>query len=238
MATSKFDESLKAKGIARLIYPDASDKKLSEYAKVLREKNDLKIGQAIGAGTDVKLGKGIKYNPAPAGSRGASEVITGPDANANAFEGLNILDDPLYQEALRAYYNESYIPGLTQSQFGIGQSRNAMVENDLSRSQAQREAIQRTAGNYASRGFRSPKMVTKDFSKIQGATAAQKRAEEASIAAQQNQQDVLYGAGGSDLPSFLKDPTRYGSIGAGARRASLSNLSQLSDQYRQLGLGY
>jgi hypothetical protein len=238
MATSKFDESLKAKGVARLLYPDASDAKLSEYAKFLREKNDLKVGQAIAAGSNVKLGKGIKYNPAPEGSRGPSEVITRPDANANAFEGLNILNDPLYQEALRSYYNESYIPGLTQSQFGIGQSRNAMVENDLSRSQAQREAIQRTAGNYASRGFRSPKMVTKDFSQIQGATAAQKRAEQSAIAAQQNQQDVLYGDGGADLPSFLKDPTRYGSVGAGARRASLSNLSQLSDQYKTLGLGY
>jgi hypothetical protein len=238
MATTQFDSSKKALGIARLLYPEASDKKQREYATFLRQKNDLKVGQVIGAGTDVKLGKGIQYNPAPAGSRGASEVITRPDANANAFEGLNILDDPLYQEALRSYYNESYIPGLTQSQFGIGQSRNAMVENDLSRSQAQREAIQRTAGNYASRGFKSPKMVTKDFAQIQGNTAAQKRAEEASIARMQNEQDVLYGAGGTDLQSFLKDPTRYGSIGAGARRASLANLPQLAEKYKNLGLGY
>jgi hypothetical protein len=149
----------------------------------------------------------------------------------------SILNDPLYQEALKAYYNETYIPGLTQSQYNIGQSKSRLVENDLTRAQAQREAIQRTAGGYASRGFRSPKMVTKDFAGIQGRTAAQRREEEAGINAQQNQQDVLYGAN-PNLGGFFKDPTSYGSIGAGARRASLAELFSLTDKYKELGLGY
>lgn len=238
MATSQFDSNKKPLGIARLLYPNASDQKQREYAAFLRELNDSKVGEGFKAGTDVKLGKGIRYTAAAPGARGPAETITRPDANAGAFEGVNILDDPLYQEALRAYYNESYIPGLTQSQFDIGQARTGLVESNLGRSQAQREAIQRTAGDYAARGFRSPKMVTKDFSKIQGETAAQQRAQEAGIARQESERDVLYGAGGADLPTFLADPTRYGSVGAGARRASLANLPQLAEQFRNLGLGY
>jgi hypothetical protein len=149
----------------------------------------------------------------------------------------DILNDPLYQEALKSYYNETYIPGLTQSQYNIGQAKSNLVQNDLTRAQAQREAIQRTAGGYASRGFRSPKMVTKDFAGIQGRTAAQRREEEAGINAQQNQQEVLYGAN-PDLGGFFKNPTGYGSVGAGARRASLSELFKLTDKYKDLGLGY
>ena len=158
-------------------------------------------------------------------------------SGAGADPMASILNDPLYQEALKSYYNETYIPGLTQSQYNIGQSKSKLVENDLTRGQAQREAIQRTAGGYASRGFRSPKMVTKDFAGIQGRTAAQRREEEAGINAQQNQQDVLYGAN-KDLGGFFKNPTGYGSIGAGARRASLAELFSLTDKYKELGLGY
>jgi hypothetical protein len=158
-------------------------------------------------------------------------------SGAGADPMASILNDPLYQEALKSYYNETYIPGLTQSQYNIGQSKSKLVENDLTRAQAQREAIQRTAGGYASRGFRSPKMVTKDFAGIQGRTAAQRREEEAGINAQQNQQDVLYGAN-KDLGGFFKNPTGYGSIGAGARRASLAELFSLTDKYKELGLGY
>jgi hypothetical protein len=158
-------------------------------------------------------------------------------SGAGADPMASILNDPLYQEALKSYYNETYIPGLTQSQYNIGQSKSKLVENDLTRAQAQREAIQRTAGGYASRGFRSPKMVTKDFAGIQGRTAAQRREEEAGINAQQNQQDVLYGAN-KDLGGFFKNPTGYGSVGAGARRASLAELFSLTDKYKELGLGY
>jgi hypothetical protein len=158
-------------------------------------------------------------------------------SGAGADPMASILNDPLYQEALKSYYNETYIPGLTQSQYNIGQSKSKLVENDLTRAQAQREAIQRTAGGYASRGFRSPKMVTKDFAGIQGRTAAQRREEESGINAQQNQQDVLYGAN-KDLGGFFKNPTGYGSIGAGARRASLAELFSLTDKYKELGLGY
>lgn len=158
-------------------------------------------------------------------------------SGAGADPMASILNDPLYQEALKSYYNETYIPGLTQSQYNIGQSKSKLVENDLTRGQAQKEAIQRTAGGYASRGFRSPKMVTKDFAGIQGRTAAQRREEEAGINAQQNQQDVLYGAN-KDLGGFFRNPTGYGSIGAGARRASLAELFSLTDKYKELGLGY
>jgi hypothetical protein len=158
-------------------------------------------------------------------------------SGAGADPMASILNDPLYQEALKSYYNETYIPGLTQSQYNIGQSKSKLVENDLTRGQAQKEAIQRTAGGYASRGFRSPKMVTKDFAAIQGRTAAQRREEQSGINAQQNQQDVLYGAN-KDLGGFFKNPTGYGSIGAGARRASLAELFSLTDKYKELGLGY
>jgi hypothetical protein len=80
-------------------------------------------------------------------------------------------------------------------------------------------------------------MVTKDFANIQGRTAAQRREEENAINTQQNQQDVLYGAN-PQQGGFFKDPTGYGSIGAGARRASLSELFKLTDKYKELGLGY
>lgn len=156
---------------------------------------------------------------------------------AGADPMASILNDPLYQEALKAYYNETYAPGLAQSQYNIGQARNNLVQNNLTRGQAQKEAIQRTAGGYASRGFRSPKMVTKDFAAIQGRTAAQRREEEAGINAQQNQQDVLYGAN-PEQGGFFRNPTGYGSIGAGARRAALAQLFQLTDKYKDLGLGY
>jgi hypothetical protein len=149
----------------------------------------------------------------------------------------SILNDPLYQEALKSYYNETYAPGLAQSQYNIGQARNNLVQNNLTRGQAQKEAIQRTAGGYASRGFRSPKMVTKDFAAIQGRTAAQRREEENIINSQQNQQDVLYGAN-PEQGGFFKNPAGYGSIGAGARRASLAELFRLTDKYKDLGLGY
>jgi hypothetical protein len=150
---------------------------------------------------------------------------------------MNILDSPLYSQNLKDYYLSQYLPGLTQAIFNINQAQTEFGSNEADRARQRGEAIRRVAGSYAARGMRSPGAINRDRSEIQSEFGKLSRAEQARIQALQNKRDVMFGAGTTDAETFLSDPVKFGSIGAGARRSSLEGLQELPDMYGLLGLG-
>lgn len=148
----------------------------------------------------------------------------------------NVLQSPLYTQALKDYYLTEYLPGLTQTTFDINQARNEFQANESQRARQRGEAIRRIAGGYAARGMRSPAAINRDRSQVQDEFANLSRAEQNQIQSLINQRDVLYGAGAQDGETFMSNPSLFGSIGAGARRSSLEGLQQLPERYGLLGL--
>jgi hypothetical protein len=184
---------------------------------------------------ELRLGKGVK----PEASSTTPPVENAP-AQQNSFDPnqvANILESPLYTQNLKDYYLSQYLPGLTQATFNINQARTEFGSNEADRARQRGEAIKRVAGSYAARGMRSPAAINRDRSEIQSEFAKLSRAEQGSIQALLNERDVMFGAGAQDKETFLSDPTKFGSIGAGARRESLSNLQNLPELYNLLGLG-
>lgn len=149
----------------------------------------------------------------------------------------NILNSPLYQRELQDYYLSTYAPGLTQATFGINAARNAFQANEGDRTTRRGEAVRRIAGDYASRGMRTPGAINKDRSRVQNEFAGQSREERNRIAQMENERDVQYGAGAQSGETFMSDPVKFGSIGAGARRSALSGLQGLPEYYNLLGVG-
>jgi hypothetical protein len=149
----------------------------------------------------------------------------------------NVLNSPQYAQELQDYYLSTYAPGLTQATFGINAARNAFQANEGARTQQRGEAVRRIAGDYASRGMRTPGAINRDRSRVQGEFAAQSREEQNRIADLENQRDVQFGTGAQSGETFMSDPTLFGSIGAGARRSALSGLQSLPEYYNLLGMG-
>lgn len=149
----------------------------------------------------------------------------------------NVLNSPQYAQELQDYYLSTYAPGLTQATFGINAARNAFQANEGARTQQRGEAVRRIAGDYASRGMRTPGAINRDRSRVQGEFAAQSREEQNRIADLENQRDVQFGTGAQSGETFINNPTLFGSIGAGARRSALSGLQSLPEYYNLLGMG-
>jgi hypothetical protein len=149
----------------------------------------------------------------------------------------NVLNSPLYQRELQDYYLSTYAPGLTRATFGINAARNAFQANEGERTTQRGEAVRRIAGDYASRGMRTPGAINKDRSKVQNQFATQSREEQNRIMDLENERDVQYGAGAQAGETFMSDPVKFGSIGAGARRSALSGLQGLPEYYNLLGVG-
>jgi hypothetical protein len=143
----------------------------------------------------------------------------------------SILNSPLYTESIKSAYLTQYLPGLTQANYEINKARAQEVQNSFLRQQAQAQAIREVAGSYAARGMRTPKMVTEGFAPIQQATELETTAAQQAINDLIANKEVLYGAGATDSETFITDPTKFGSIGAGARRSALSELQQLPEMY-------
>jgi hypothetical protein len=149
----------------------------------------------------------------------------------------NIRNNPLYTQELTDYYLTTYAPGLTQATFGINAARNAFQANEGTRTTQRGEAVRRIAGDYASRGMRTPGAINRDRSRVQDQFAGQSREEQARIADLENQRDVQFGAGAQSGETFMTDPVSFGSIGAGAQRSALANLTRLPEIYNLLGVG-
>jgi hypothetical protein len=151
----------------------------------------------------------------------------------------NVLNSPQYAQELQDYYLSTYAPGLTQATFGINAARNAFQANEGARTQQRGEAVRRIAGDYASRGMRTPGAINKDRSRVQNEFAGQSREEQARIADLENQRGVQFGelSQAQSGESFMNNPTLFGSIGAGARRSALSGLQSLPEYYNLLGMG-
>lgn len=149
----------------------------------------------------------------------------------------NVLNSPQYAQELTDYYLTTYAPGLTQATFGINAARNAFQANEGTRVTQRGEAVRRVAGDYASRGMRTPGAINRDRSRIQGEFANQSREEQNRIADLENQRDVQFGTGAQSGETFMSNPTLFGSIGAGARRSALSGLQSLPELYNLLGIG-
>jgi hypothetical protein len=203
---------------------------VDDYLARLRRLNP-DFSRATGSNT-VRLGRGI-------GVQRDQEQAPGEEMpeEFNPNQVMNILDSPLYSQNLKDYYLSQYLPGLTQATFNINQAQTEFGSNEADRARQRGEAIRRVAGGYAARGMRSPGAINRDRSGIQSEFANLSRADQNRIQALQNERDVMFGAGAQDSETFLRNPTLFGSIGAGARRDALSNLQQLPDRYGLLGLG-
>jgi hypothetical protein len=149
----------------------------------------------------------------------------------------NIRNNPLYTQELTDYYLTTYAPGLTQATYGINAARNAFQANEVSRTNQRGEAVRRIAGDYAARGLRTPGAINRDRSKVQNEFASQSREEQARIADLENQRGVQFGEGAQSGETFMSDPVKFGSIGAGAQRSALANLTRLPEMYNLLGVG-
>jgi hypothetical protein len=149
----------------------------------------------------------------------------------------NVLNSPQYAQELQDYYLSTYAPGLTQATFGINAARNAFQANEGARTQQRGEAVRRIAGDYASRGMRTPGAINRDRSRVQGEFANLSREEQNRIMDLENQRDVQFGTGAQSGETFMTDPTKFGSIGAGARRSALAGLQSLPELYNLLGMG-
>ena len=149
----------------------------------------------------------------------------------------NVLNSPLYQRELQDYYLSTYAPGLTRATFGINAARNAFQANEGDRTTRRGEAVRRIAGDYASRGMRTPGAINRDRSRVQDQFARQSREEQNRIMDLENERDVQYGTGAQTGETFMTDPVKFGSIGAGARRSALSGLQGLPEYYNLLGVG-
>jgi hypothetical protein len=149
----------------------------------------------------------------------------------------NVLNSPQYAQELKDYYLSTYAPGLAQATYNINSARNVFQANEVDRARQRGEAVKRIAGDYASRGLRSPGAINEDRSAVQNEFANLTREEQGNIAALENQRGVQFGEGAKTGETFLRNPTLFGSIGAGARRAALTNLQSLPELYNLLGLG-
>jgi hypothetical protein len=151
----------------------------------------------------------------------------------------NVLNSPQYSRELQDYYLSTYAPGLTQATFGINAARNAFQANENTRAQQRGEAVRRIAGDYASRGMRTPGAINRDRSRVQDQFANLSREEQNRILQMENERGVLYGELGQAQSgeTFMSNPVNFGSIGAGARRSALSGLQNLPEQYGLLGVG-
>jgi hypothetical protein len=151
----------------------------------------------------------------------------------------NVLNSPQYAQELQDYYLSTYAPGLTQATFGINAARNAFQANEGARTQQRGEAIRRIAGDYASRGMRTPGAINRDRSRVQGDFAAQSREEQNRILQMENERGLQFGELGQAQSgeSFITAPTQFGTVGMGARRSALSGLQSLPEYYNLLGVG-
>lgn len=211
---------------------------VDQYLERLRRLNP-DYSKTTGSNT-LRLGKGVGRDQQEAKpDMGIPEGGTGeaPQPNTPEFEVANILNSPLYSQNLKDYYLTQYLPGLTQTTFDINQARNVFQANEAQRARQRGEAIKRVAGSYAARGMRTPAAINEDRSAIQEQFANLSREEQNQIQALINQRDVMYGAGAQSGETFMSNPNLFGSIGAGARRASLQELQQLPEMYNLLGLG-
>jgi hypothetical protein len=185
----------------------------------------------------VRLGRGVKPEDKPTQLPDNMPAEgDAPAENAGGFEVADILNSPLYTQNLKDYYLSQYLPGLTQATFNINQAQTELGANEANRARQRGEAIKRVAGSYAARGMRSPAAINRDRSEIQSEFANLSRAERNQLQSLMNERDVMFGAGAQTGETFLSDPTKFGSIGAGARRSSLEGLQQLPERYGLLGL--
>ena len=206
---------------------------VDQYLERLRKLNP--DYSKTGGSNELRLGRGVGRNQQEAKpDMGTPEAV---QPGTPEFEVANILESPLYTQNLKDYYLTQYLPGLTQTTFDINQARNVFQANEAQRSRQRGEAIKRVAGSYAARGMRSPAAINEDRSAIQEQFANLSREEQNQIQALINQRDVMYGAGAQSGETFMSNPNLFGSIGAGARRASLQELQQLPEMYNLLGLG-
>jgi hypothetical protein len=143
----------------------------------------------------------------------------------------NILNSPLYTEELKNNYLQTYLPGLTKANFDINTAKASELENDVMRRQYQAEAIRGVAGDYASRGMRTPEMVNRGFSPIQQDVEQDRTAANRNITGLEGQKELLYGAGALDGETFMSDPNMFGSVGQAARQQAVVNLQQMPKQY-------
>jgi hypothetical protein len=151
----------------------------------------------------------------------------------------NVLNSPQYAQELQDYYLSTYAPGLTQATFNINAARNAFQANEGARTQQRGEAVRRIAGDYASRGMRTPGAINRDRSRVQNEFANLSREEQNRILQMENERGLQFGELGQAQSgeSFMTAPTQFGTVGMGARRSALSGLQSLPEYYNLLGMG-
>lgn len=244
MATTVAQPGTALRKIART-YAKQAGLSVNDYLSRLRRLNP-NYERKQGSG-NLRLGRGVRSTESQANQGFDSDSFLdeffgggsgggGGGSRSEEQEALDILDSPLYTQTLKDYYLADYLPALTQSTFDINQARTQQVGNEADRARQRGEAVKRVAGSYAARGMRSPGAINRDRSEIQSDFARMSRAEQEGIDRMQNQRDVMFGTGATDSETFLSDPVKFGSIGAGARRDALSRLQGLPASYGLLGV--
>jgi hypothetical protein len=236
MATTVAQPGTGLKKIAKQ-YADQAGMPVDQFLDRLQRLNP-DYNRAQGS-TALRLGRGVSPTSAgantPAGDAPAGDMTN--EDMPQQFEMADILNSPLYTQNLKDYYLSQYLPGLTQATFNINQAQTELGANEANRARQRGEAIKRVAGSYAARGMRSPGAINRDRSEIQSEFANLSRAERGQLQALMNERDVMFGAGAKDGETFLSDPVKFGSIGAGARRSALGSLQEMPQLYNLLGLG-
>lgn len=160
-----------------------------------------------------------------------TDELTGNNALDSANMLSNILNSPLYTEAVKNAYFADYLPGLTQANTNANNARTAETQNSFLRQQAQSKAIRNVASDYAARGLRTGKMVSEGTEPIQEAGDRATNAAQAQISGMENSKDLMYGANTADEGSFISNPAAFGAIGAQARRAAIGGLQSQPQNY-------
>ena len=214
----RYIQSQEAKGNSETVA--GATAKLAEYNEDYDEKYNSGTSEEANPEDDAEEEEEVKVDE-PTGNA--------PLDNANLLS--NILNSPLYSEAIKSAYLTDYLPGLTQSTYNVNAKRTAEVQNSVLRQQAQRRAVRNVAGDYASRGLRTPKMITEGIDPIQQSTERATTAAQQEISGLENSQELLYGKTTADEGSFITNPAAFGAIGAQARRAAIGGLQSLPQNY-------
>jgi len=220
---------------------DGANRYIANTVDPIKKASAIKILAGYEEDMATVIGMDPDYEPAgntDASGEGEAETETvktepstgnAPLDNANLLS--NILNSPLYSEAIKNSYLADYLPGLTQATYNINAKRTAEVQNSVLRQQAQQRAIRNVAGDFAARGLRTPKMITEGIDPIQQTTERAKTAAQQEISGLENSKELNFGAGTEDEGSFISNPAAFGAIGANARRAAIGGLQSLPQNY-------
>jgi hypothetical protein len=158
MAKVKVTAPIKAIGLARQASPTGTAAQQRALADRILQLNKQQRGQAFEAGSNVRLGKGVRIGGTPEPEMQepiadyTSYSATPTASVARSAEDWTLESDPIYQQAIaggQSAFNVARANALAQMQ--NQQTDAARAEREIGRSAA--SSRERLAGNFAARGM-------------------------------------------------------------------------------------